>query len=72
LYCILLFFHVILRYKGHKYTFQIAKVILGTVIKTGVSNLMARHVSGITFIRYAQSQKIQKPNNMKVIWEQEN
>jgi len=33
---------------------------------------VARHVSGITYIRYAQSQKIGKTNNLKVIWEQEN
>jgi len=33
------------------------------------SNLVRRRVYGITFIRYAQNQKIEKPNNLK-FWEQ--
>ena len=28
----------------------------------------AQHDSGITFVRYSQSQKIGKPNNFKVFW----
>jgi hypothetical protein len=28
---------------------------------------VSQHVSGITFIKYAQSRKIGKPNNLKVL-----
>jgi hypothetical protein len=29
----------------------------------------SQHVTGITFIRYPQNQKMGKPNNSKVFWD---
>ena len=39
--------------------------IMGLAIKRRYEFLWEQRVSGITFIRYAQSRKIGKPNNIK-------
>ena len=37
-----------------------------------ITYLCARRISGITFITYAQNQKVGKPNILQNLWEQAN